>query len=171
MAQPLSGLGFTLTEEDREQKDGEMYQLLVVQLQFDCQLEHGNSLVCAGRPANLLKVGFGGYEEPAAREGREVSWPPNGGVAITTGNCPPQCALAGGTGEDFQFIEPNVKVQRTTKAKLLAVRWNALLGVVAAVLQFTAFFYSHRRKTWFSQPPCLVQPFATGCLNRCPRVQ
>jgi hypothetical protein len=51
MAQPLSGLGFTLAEEEHEQK----YQLLVVQLQFDCQLEHGNSLVCAGRPANLFK--------------------------------------------------------------------------------------------------------------------
>ena len=53
-----------LHEEEHEHKDNNMHQLLVVQLQFDCQLEHGNSLVCAGRPANLLKVGFGGYEYP-----------------------------------------------------------------------------------------------------------
>lgn len=59
MARPPKGPGFLLTEEECNQKDGEMYQLLEAQPQFDCQLEHGNSLVCAGRPANLLRVGFG----------------------------------------------------------------------------------------------------------------
>lgn len=29
-----------------------------------CQFQHGISPVYAGRPANWLKVGFGGYEEP-----------------------------------------------------------------------------------------------------------
>jgi hypothetical protein len=60
----------------------------------------------AGLPT-CLKVGFGGYEEPAALAGGEVSWPPNGGVAITTGNCTPRRALAGGAGGSFQFVEHN----------------------------------------------------------------
>jgi hypothetical protein len=34
---------------------------------------------------------------------------------------------------------PNVEVQRTTKVKLLAFRWNALLGVMAKVLSFLFF--------------------------------
>ena len=33
--QPLSGLGMKLAEEQREQKDGEMYQLLVADFQFE----------------------------------------------------------------------------------------------------------------------------------------
>jgi len=63
-AQPLSRLGLKLAEEEHEQKADNLNQLLEAQLQFDCQRKHGNSLVCAGRPANLLKVGFGGYEWP-----------------------------------------------------------------------------------------------------------
>jgi hypothetical protein len=104
----LSMAGVNLAEEKHEQQDGEMYQLLVAKRQLDCQRKHGNSLVCVGSAANLLKVGFGGYEEPAVLSGGEVSWPPNGGVAITTGNCPPQRALAGGAGESFQFLKHNV---------------------------------------------------------------
>ena len=107
-AQPLSELGLKLAWEEHEQKGGELHQLLVAQLKLDCQLEHGNSRVCAGRPANWLKVGSGSYEELAARMGREVSWLPNGGVAITTGNCHPRRARSGGAGESFQFLGHNV---------------------------------------------------------------
>ena len=75
MARPPKGPGLTLTEEEQKQPEYKL-DLLEAQLQFDCQLEHGNSLVCAGRPANLLKVGFGGYEYPGGVI-RGGSLPPN----------------------------------------------------------------------------------------------
>ena len=104
------GTGVLLGEEEHDQESDETRNLLIAQLHFDCQLEHGNSLVCAGRPANLLKVGFDGYEEPAALAGRWDSWPSNGGVSITTGNYPRSRALTGGEAEDFQFLVPNVEL-------------------------------------------------------------
>lgn len=73
-----------LAEEEHEQKYGEMYQLLVAQLNLDGQRKHGNSLVFAGRPANLLRVGFGGYEYPG-RVIRAGSWPPDDVDASTPG--------------------------------------------------------------------------------------
>jgi len=50
--------GVLLAEEKHEQKDRGAFQLLVAQLQFDGQLEHGKSPVCAGWPANWLRVGL-----------------------------------------------------------------------------------------------------------------
>ena len=61
--------GVLLAEEEHEQKDYQLHQLLVAQIQFQCQLEHGEGPVCAGRPANLSKVGFGGYGEPGVAVG------------------------------------------------------------------------------------------------------
>lgn len=58
MAQPLSGLGLTLAKEKHEQKDDEMYQLLVAQPQLDCQCQHGISPVYAGSAANWFRVGY-----------------------------------------------------------------------------------------------------------------
>jgi hypothetical protein len=52
---------FVLPQE-HEQEDQDLHHLLVAQADLYCQLEHGNSLVYAGRPANWLRVGFGGYE-------------------------------------------------------------------------------------------------------------
>ena len=104
------GTGVLLGEEEHDQESDETRNLLIAQLHFDCQLEHGNSLVCAGRPANLLNVGFDGYEEPAAPWGGSGSWQSNGGVAITTGNYPRSHALTGGEAEGFQFLMPNVEV-------------------------------------------------------------
>jgi hypothetical protein len=46
--------GVNLAEEEHEQKDGEMYQLLVAQRQLDCQCQHGISPVYAGSAANWL---------------------------------------------------------------------------------------------------------------------
>lgn len=42
-------------------------------------------------------------------------------------------------GPSCSGVRSNVEVQRTTKAKLLAVRWNALLGVMDKVLSFSVF--------------------------------
>ena len=69
------GAGVTLAEVEHEQKRelNECTQLLVAQLKLDCQCEHGSSLVYAGRPANWLRVGFGGYEEPSAVSGGILS--------------------------------------------------------------------------------------------------
>ena len=55
-AQRFSPLGLKLAEEEHEQKDDDLHQLLVAQLKLDCQLEHGNSPVCAGSAANLSTV-------------------------------------------------------------------------------------------------------------------
>ena len=67
------GAGVTLDQEEREQEQ-QRAQLLVAQLDFDCQLEHGDSLVCAGRPANWLRVGFGSNDNLAAFQRRGKSW-------------------------------------------------------------------------------------------------
>jgi hypothetical protein len=66
IAQPLSGLGLRLAEEERDQARDEMQNLLIAQLKLECQFQHGKSLVYAGSAANWLIVGFGGYEEPLA---------------------------------------------------------------------------------------------------------
>ena len=60
----LSGASFMLNEEEHDQGCEKVHYLLIAQLHFDCQLKHGYDFVCAGRPANWLKVGFGGYEQP-----------------------------------------------------------------------------------------------------------
>lgn len=52
------GAGLKLAEEKHEQKDGEMYQLLVAQRQLDCQFQHGISPVYAGSAANWFRVGY-----------------------------------------------------------------------------------------------------------------
>ncbi len=54
-----------LAGEEHEQKDNNAFQLLVAQRQGNGQFQHGKSLVYAGRPANWLMVGSGGYEEPS----------------------------------------------------------------------------------------------------------
>ena len=55
-AQPLSGLGLKLVEEEHDQERDEMQHLLITQRQLDCQLEHGRSPVCAGSAANWLEL-------------------------------------------------------------------------------------------------------------------
>jgi hypothetical protein len=58
MSQRLSPLGLWLTWEEHEQNDDELHRLLVAQLKPDSQFKHGENLVCAGWPANLLRLAF-----------------------------------------------------------------------------------------------------------------
>lgn len=69
-----------LAEEKHEQKDGEMYQLLVTQRQPDCQFQHGISPVYAGSAANWL--------------GLAICYTPLRGVALGL----PRMALSVGCG-------------------------------------------------------------------------
>lgn len=80
MAQPLSGLGLMLAEEKHEQKEGEIYQLLVAQRQLNCQFQHGISPVYAGSAANWL--------------GLAICYTPLHGVALGL----PRMALSSGCG-------------------------------------------------------------------------
>lgn len=74
------GVGVLLGEEEHEQKDDQLHQLFVVQLHFDCQLEHGNSPVYAGSAANWL--------------GLAICYTPLHGVALGL----PRMALSGSLG-------------------------------------------------------------------------
>jgi hypothetical protein len=58
MAQPLSGLGLRLAEEEHEQEDDDLHQLLVAQLKLYRQREHGNCLIQRWRRRQLVKVGI-----------------------------------------------------------------------------------------------------------------
>ena len=73
--------GVLLGQEERDQ-EREVAGLLIAQLDLDRQFKHGSHLVCAGWPANLLRVGFGGYES-RGKVVRHGSWPPNDVVAYT----------------------------------------------------------------------------------------
>jgi hypothetical protein len=77
--------GVLLDQEKHEQKYKRL-QLLEAQPDLDRQFKHGLPLVCAGVHANLLRVGFGGYE------GRGFchdpwSWPPNDAGISRAGDC------------------------------------------------------------------------------------
>ena len=83
------GTGVMLAEEEHEQKDDELDQLLVAQLELDCQCYHGFRLDDAGRPANWLRVGFGSNAEPSAVGG--------GILGYLTARLPPRRGLLWGS--------------------------------------------------------------------------
>ena len=98
-----------LAEEEHEQKADNLNQLLVAQLKPECQFQHGDSPVYAGSAANLLKVGFGGYEEPWAVGARIL-------CRLTT-QLPLRRGLLGGRGcgpraLGSQFLKHNARHNR-----------------------------------------------------------
>lgn len=74
------GAGLFLAEEEHDQGCDYAQRLLIAQLELDCQLEHGNSPVCAGSAANWL--------------GLAICYTPLHGVALGL----PRMALSVGCG-------------------------------------------------------------------------
>lgn len=95
--------GVTLAQEEHEQQQREL-QLLVAQLELDCQLKHGDALVCAGRPANWF-VGFGGYELPSTVSGG-VLWHLSTQMSLRRGL--PTAGVCSTLGVGPQFFMHNV---------------------------------------------------------------
>lgn len=103
-ARRLSPPGLWLAEEEHDQEREKLQHLLITQLKLECQLEHGKGPVYAGSAANWLRVGFGGYEEPAVE--RPDSLPPDDVVATT-----PEIACRRWlkpSAADSQYVKSNV---------------------------------------------------------------
>ena len=121
MAQPLSGLGLRLAEEEHEQKDDDLNQLLVAQLKLDCQFQHGISPVYAGSAANWL--------------GLAICYTPLHGVALGL----PRMALSGSKGWPLGSKLCGLRFYRgSTRHTINALRFLTLSRVVARQLGLLA---------------------------------